>query len=93
MTLMTKGWAADFGPQGVRVNAISPGLTRTEGTVRAGSQLDAMAQSTPARRVAAAEEIAAAALFLASDEASFVHGAVLSVDAAARRSERKSYVR
>ena len=80
VTLMTKGWATDFGPQGVRVNAVSPGLTHTGGTSPRADTLDAMSASTPARRVGRPDEIAAAAVFLASDEASFVHGAILSVD-------------
>jgi NAD(P)-dependent dehydrogenase (short-subunit alcohol dehydrogenase family) len=80
LTLLTKSWAAEFGPRGVRVNAVSPGPTRTEGTEPMGSQLDVLASMAPAGRPAAPEEIASAISYLAGDEASFVHGAVLDVD-------------
>ncbi|MFB9685619.1 SDR family NAD(P)-dependent oxidoreductase [Amycolatopsis plumensis] len=78
--LMTKAWAAEFGPSGVRVNAVSPGPTRTEGTAAFGDGLDELAAAGPAGRVASPEEIAAAITFLATGDASFVQGAVLPVD-------------
>jgi NAD(P)-dependent dehydrogenase (short-subunit alcohol dehydrogenase family) len=80
LTLLTKAWAAEFGPSGVRVNAVSPGPTRTEGTRRFGDQLDQLAALAPAGRPAAPEEIAAAITYLAGKDASFVHGAILDVD-------------
>ena len=80
LELLTKNWAAEFGPRGVRVNAVSPGPTRTEGTASGGENLDLTAAAAPAGRVARPEEIAAAVAFLASDEASFVHGVILPVD-------------
>jgi NAD(P)-dependent dehydrogenase (short-subunit alcohol dehydrogenase family) len=80
LTLLTKAWAAEFGPGGVRVNAVSPGPTRTEGTSQTGDLLSQLASLAPAGRPAAPEEIAAAISYLAGDEASFVHGAVLDVD-------------
>lgn len=80
LVLLTKSWAAEFGPQGVRVNAVSPGPTRTEGTAAMGDGLDALAAQGPAGRPGTAEEIANAIVFLATDAASFVHGAVLPVD-------------
>jgi NAD(P)-dependent dehydrogenase (short-subunit alcohol dehydrogenase family) len=80
LMLLTKAWAAEFGPSGVRVNAVSPGPTRTEGTEAMGDQLDQLAAVAPAGRPAAPGEIASAISYLAGDEASFVHGAVLDVD-------------
>jgi NAD(P)-dependent dehydrogenase (short-subunit alcohol dehydrogenase family) len=80
LELLTKSWAAEYGPKGVRVNGVSPGPTRTEGTAEMGDALDELASLGPAGRPAAAEEIAVAVVFLSSDEASFVHGAVLPVD-------------
>jgi NAD(P)-dependent dehydrogenase (short-subunit alcohol dehydrogenase family) len=80
LDLLTKSWAAEFGPKGVRVNAIRPGPTRTEGTAPMGEALDELAALAPAGRPAAPEEIAAGIVFLAGNDASFVHGAVLAAD-------------
>jgi NAD(P)-dependent dehydrogenase (short-subunit alcohol dehydrogenase family) len=78
--LMTKAWAAEFGPSGVRVNAISPGPTRTEGTAVFGEGLDELASAGPAGRVAAPSEMAAAIAFLVTEGSSFIQGAILPVD-------------
>ncbi|WP_329456202.1 SDR family NAD(P)-dependent oxidoreductase [Streptomyces sp. NBC_01497] len=80
LRLLTKAWAAEYGPRGVRVNAVSPGPTRTEGTAAMGDALDALAKGGPAGRPAGPEEIAEAIVFLASPRASFVHGALVPVD-------------
>ena len=80
LVLLTKSWAAEFGPAGVRVNAVSPGPTRTEGTAGMGDALDQLASGGPAGRPGQPEEIAAAITFLATEQASFIHGAVLPVD-------------
>jgi NAD(P)-dependent dehydrogenase (short-subunit alcohol dehydrogenase family) len=81
INLLTKAWAAEYGPKGVRVNAVSPGPTRTEGTVAMGEDaLQQLAAQAPAGRPAAPEEIAEAIVFLASDRASFVQGAIVPVD-------------
>ncbi|WP_431220150.1 SDR family NAD(P)-dependent oxidoreductase [Leifsonia xyli] len=80
LQLLTKAWAAEFGPSGVRVNAVSPGPTRTEGTVGMGEGLDQLASTTPAGRPGNAEDVADSIVFLASSDARHVHGAVLPVD-------------
>ena len=80
LTLLTKAWATEFGPHGVNVNAISPGPTRTPGTAGWGEGLEQLAQTVPARRAALPSEIAEAVVYLASDEANFVHGATFPVD-------------
>jgi NAD(P)-dependent dehydrogenase (short-subunit alcohol dehydrogenase family) len=80
INLLTKSWAAEYGPSGVRVNAVSPGPTRTEGTDRMGEALEQLAAQAPAGRPATADEIAEAIVFLATDRSSFIHGAKLAVD-------------
>ena len=80
LVLLTKSWAAEFGPAGVRVNAVSPGPTRTEGTAGMGDALDQLAAGGPAGRPGQPDEIATAITFLATDQASFIHGALLPVD-------------
>jgi NAD(P)-dependent dehydrogenase (short-subunit alcohol dehydrogenase family) len=80
LVLLTKSWAAEFGPAGVRVNAVSPGPTRTEGTEGMGEALDQLAANGPAGRPGRPEEIASAIAYLASEKSSFVHGAILPVD-------------
>ena len=80
INLLTKTWAAEYGPSGVRVNAVSPGPTRTEGTDAMGKGLEQLAAQGPAGRPATADEIAEAIVFLATDRSSFVYGAKLAVD-------------
>src|SRR5437588_4469965 len=80
INLLTKVWAAEYGPSGVRVNAVSPGPTRTEGTDAMGEGLEKLAAEAPAGRPAEPDEIAEAIVFLATDRASFIHGAKLAVD-------------
>ncbi|MET8291222.1 SDR family NAD(P)-dependent oxidoreductase [Streptomyces sp. NPDC048448] len=79
METLTRAWAAEFGPQGVRVNAISPGvvLPPAPGEERPSA---IMMKGTPAGRMGTPDEIAKAAVYLAGDESSFVHGIVLDVD-------------
>jgi NAD(P)-dependent dehydrogenase (short-subunit alcohol dehydrogenase family) len=80
INLLTKVWAAEYGPSGVRVNAVSPGPTRTEGTDAMGEGLEQLAAQAPAGRPATADEIAEAIVFLATDRSSFIYGAKLAVD-------------
>jgi len=80
INLLTKSWAAEYGPSGVRVNAVSPGPTRTEGTDAMGEGLEQLAAQAPAGRPATADEIAEAIVFLATDRSSFIYGANLAVD-------------
>jgi len=80
LNLLTKAWAAEYGPSGVRVNAVSPGPTRTEGTKEMGEGLEQLAAQAPAGRPATADEIAEAIVFLATDRSSFIQGAKLAVD-------------
>jgi NAD(P)-dependent dehydrogenase (short-subunit alcohol dehydrogenase family) len=80
INLLTKTWAAEYGPRGVRVNAVSPGPTVTEGTKAMGEGLEQLAAQGPAGRPAKADEVAEAIVFLATDRASFIHGAKLAVD-------------
>jgi len=80
INLLTKVWAAEYGRSGVRINAVSPGPTRTEGTDSMGEGLERLAAEAPAGRPATADEIAEAIVFLATDRASFVQGAKLAVD-------------
>jgi NAD(P)-dependent dehydrogenase (short-subunit alcohol dehydrogenase family) len=77
---LTKAWTAEYGSRGVRINTVGVGPTQTEGTAGMGEGLRTLAAQAPADRPATPEEIAAAVLFLASDAASFVQGALLPVD-------------
>jgi NAD(P)-dependent dehydrogenase (short-subunit alcohol dehydrogenase family) len=85
---LARSWAQDLKGSGIRVNVVSPGPVRTPGLVElAGDDaaqqqglLDFFASQIPLGRVADAEEIGKAALFLASDDASFVNGAELFAD-------------
>jgi NAD(P)-dependent dehydrogenase (short-subunit alcohol dehydrogenase family) len=82
VTLLTRSMAIDYAKQGIRVNAICPGPTDTPMLRNAltAEELDAFAKTFPMNRLGRPEEIAGAALFLASEDASFVTGAVLHVD-------------
>ena len=83
LIMMTRSWAQEFGGHNIRVNAIAPGLVQTdfseflwkdEGRRR---QYEAM---TPLGRIGQPEEIAGLALYLASEESSFVTGQVMTAD-------------
>ena len=81
LELLTKAWAAEYGARGVRVNAVAPGPTRTAMTEAIPDEMvSQLAALAPAGRVAQPAELAAAIVFLASDDASFIHGVTLAVD-------------
>lgn len=78
---MTKTWAKELGRKGIRVNAVAPGFIMTPMTEAVPEKvLDMMKEKAPLQKLGKPEDIANAFLYLASDEASFVTGAVLSVD-------------
>ena len=78
---MTRTWARELGPKGLTANAVAPGLidSETTSTVPSG-ELEATLARLPARRLGQPDEVAAVYLFLASDLASFINGAVVGVD-------------
>ena len=78
---MTKTMARELGRKGITVNAVAPGFIETEMVAKMPENvLDGMRAKVPVGRLGRPEEIAAAYLYLASDEAAYVNGAVLSVD-------------
>jgi NAD(P)-dependent dehydrogenase (short-subunit alcohol dehydrogenase family) len=77
---LTQSWAAEFGPFGVRVNAVAPGPIATERQEQFADHVAPVLTRIPSRRMSTPAEVAAAAVFLATDDAANVHGAVLSVD-------------
>jgi NAD(P)-dependent dehydrogenase (short-subunit alcohol dehydrogenase family) len=76
----TQSWAAEYGRFGVRVNAVAPGPIATERQKEFADHLAPILAKLPSRRASTPEEVAAAVVFLASDDAANVHGTVLSVD-------------
>jgi 3-oxoacyl-[acyl-carrier protein] reductase len=78
---MTKVWARELGKYHIRVNAVAPGFTATEILAAMPEKvLEGLIARTPLGRLGQPEDVANAYLFLASDEASFISGAVLRVD-------------
>ena len=83
VTALSRGLAVEYAPFGIRVNALCPGFVNTALTARALKNPaieKALVESTALRRLGRPEEVATAALFLASDEASYITGAELAVD-------------
>ena len=82
---LTVSLARELGPKGIRVNAVAPGITETD-MMKAVPQsvIQPMIDRIPLRRLGQPEDIANAFLFLASEEASYITGVVLSVDGMAR---------
>ena len=77
----TLGLAKEVGPEGIRVNAVRPGVIRTEIHLASGdpARVDRIGASAPLQRAGEAEEIARSIVWLASDEASYISGALLDV--------------
>jgi len=82
LSALTKNLAREFAPQGIRVNAVSPGTIDTEyhKTFSTAQMLDGVRAATPMGRLGTSEEIADVILFLAGDEARFVQGQVIEVN-------------
>ena len=82
---LTKSLARELGPAGIRVNAVAPGVTRTDMVAALPEELGArISAPIPLRRIGEPEEVANVFVFLASDLASYVTGTVVSVDGAAQ---------
>lgn len=78
---ITKTWAKELGKKGIRVNAVAPGFTMTPMVAKMPEKvIEMMKGKSPLGKLATPEDIANAYLFLASDEAAFITGTVLSVD-------------
>lgn len=78
---MTKTWAKELGKKGITVNAVAPGYTLTEMVRKVPENiLDSIAAKVPLKRLAQPQEIKGAFVFLASEEASYINGAVINVD-------------
>lgn len=82
---MTRTWARELGPLGIRVNAVAPGFIRTP-MVRAvpDGVVEALRRRVPLGRLGEPEDIANLLLFLASDESDYIHGAVIEIDGGLR---------
>ena len=82
---LTISLARELGPKGIRVNAVAPGITETDMMKAVPKEvIDPLIAQIPLRRLGQPEDIANAFVFLASDEASYITGVVLSVDGMAR---------
>ena len=78
---MTKSWAKELGRKGITVNAVAPGFIVTDMTTKVPEKvLKIMQEKTPVGRLGQPQDVAQAYLFLASDEASYINGAILNVD-------------
>lgn len=78
---MTKTWSRELGKYGIRVNAVAPGFTMTDMAAAVPEKiLERMVAHTPLGHIGAPVDIANAYVWLASDQAAFVHGATLAVD-------------
>lgn len=81
--MLTKAWAAEFGPSGVRVNAVAPGPIATERNEEFADGIARVLARVPSHRMSAVAEVAAAVVFLAGPHAANIHGTILTVDGGA----------
>ncbi|MFC7738933.1 3-oxoacyl-ACP reductase [Roseomonas sp. GCM10028921] len=78
---LTRAIASEMGPLGVTANAVAPGRILTEMAMQAGPEVNRRyAEQIPVRRLGTTDEVAAAILFLASEEAGFINGAVIDIN-------------
>ncbi len=83
LIMMTRSWAREFGPHNIRVNAIAPGLIQTDLSEffwKDDTRRRQYESATPLHRIGQPDEVAGLALYLASEEASFVTGQVMAAD-------------
>jgi dehydrogenase/reductase SDR family member 4 len=83
LIMMTRSWAREFGPGGVRVNAIAPGLIQTDFSAyywQDDARREEVLGTQSLRRLGQPEDVAGLALFLASDDARFITGQVFVAD-------------
>ena len=83
LIMMTRSWAQEFGPHGIRVNALAPGLIQTEFSEyfwKDDARRKAFEAQQPIRRLGQPEDVAGLALHLASDESAFITGQVFVID-------------
>jgi NAD(P)-dependent dehydrogenase (short-subunit alcohol dehydrogenase family) len=78
--MLTKAWAAEYGPSGVRVNAVAPGPIATERIAEFGESVAPILARVPSHRMSTVDEVASAVVFLAGPGATNIHGAILAVD-------------
>src|SRR5436305_5112822 len=77
--LLTKAWAAEYGPQNIRVNAVAPGPTLTPSVETRLEMAEEFAKQIPLRRVAEVHEMSDVITFLATPAAGYINGAVIHV--------------
>ena len=77
---LTRGWAAEYGPRGVRVVGVAPGATSTRGNANHPEAMDYLAKQTPAGVPVRPVDVAYAVRFAVSDEGRFVQGSSIDVD-------------
>jgi 3-oxoacyl-[acyl-carrier protein] reductase len=81
LAALTRSWARELGPHGITVNAVVPGFIDTAMNASLSRELiEAVVARTPVGRMGLASDVARVHLFLASDEAGFINGALVPVD-------------